>query len=812
MGKERGNRVLTVLMAAGICFYVIPEFLRMITFYLKGSSLAEWVIHLCSAVGILGGMILLVPAMKLAFCEPKQKNKGMIARFATGGVTAAFVYLLYDDVSDLVYAPLVNLGMSHPVWAIVLNVLLALLFIVLQGVTVVMWVAGTMPTEDIPTWKQLVKRPIVLLELIAAVFATNSVPTVISWILSLFPSQIRVNIPIRLMIGLAIAMLFGCGLWVVLWLVRRNYTGKRSGCVPPKPDEVKTETDTGEDELKLSKEQTTAQKKLRRVPLAAVCAVGVALILIVQAVTYYNEDPVDIIVDEIVDTGSLSGALLVAGDIEGGLQKLQDAVLIFDLWGGLLGMEDCPSLDELYRRYPSDDMVAYLYFTKNNRERELAEYLRVEKMDPEFALAWLDMKTVDGISEDEQVFAEELKYICASTGTYTSSALKFSDLAGMEEKLEMDLRKYLELKEQLEFLEIVAQVIRQGTADNKLVDRVLNYAEEHTDSWVAQYEAAVVGSSYTYDGAHHYDRTILAASRFEELYCAQNKLSDDELLGVQLKVASMMINCYGYQQAVPYLEKAVELGGIEESFSMAAQCYEALGEHDKCYDLCVEMLKEDPDRVAARYYAAVNALKAGNRDYALEHTSKLADLAKKSVTKQNYGADVALYAMLQFIAFNDNGGWTEYKYAFYSKMTEEQKAVVAANPFFNDYLEAVYQCFGTNSTGHRERALEAVERVLEANDALPQGWYLKGAICFGSENFAEAVEAYKRSLAIVPDSATTWFALANAYDGMGKYELAYQACERTMALIPVQDHGSDWYGVTVHCERLMNDLKSKLGG
>lgn len=803
MGKERGNRVLTVLMASGICFYVVPEFLRMIIFYLKGSSLAAWVIHLCSAVGILGGMVLLVPAMKLAFCEPKQKNKGMIARFATGGITAVFAYLLYDVVLNLLYVPLVNLGISHPAGAIVLNVLITVLFIVLQGLTVAAWVTGTMPTEDIPTWKQLVKRPIVLLELIAAVFATNSVPTVISWVLGLFPSQIRVNIPIRMMIGLVIASLFACGLWVVLWLVRRNYVGEGLGwkidvsesekCDKPEPKNIFWE-------------------KLRRIPLAVVCAVGVALILIVQAVADYNEDPVDIIVDEIVDASSLSGALLVAGDVEGGLQKLQDAVLIFDLWGGFLGMEDCPSLDELYRRHPSDDMVAYLYFTKNNRERELADYLRVEKMNPEFALAWLDMKAVDGISEDEQVFAEELKYICASTGTYTSSALKLSDLAGMEEKLEMELRQYLELKEQLEFLEIVAQVMRQGTADNKLVERVLTYAEKHTDNWVAQYEAAVVGSSYTCDGAHHYDRTILAASRFEELYCAQNKFSDEELLGVQLKVASMMINCYGYQQAVPYLEKAAELGGIEESFSMAAQCYEALGDHDKCYALCVEMLKEDPNRVAARYYAAVNALKAGNRDDALEHTAKLADLAKKSVTKENYGADVALYAMLQFIAFNDNGGWTEYKYAFYSKMTEEQKAVVAANPFLADYLEAVYQCFGTNSSGHRERALEAVERVLEVNDALPQAWYLKGAIFFGQEKFAEAVEAYKQSLAIVPDSATTWFALANAYDGMGKYELAYQACERTMALIPVQDHGSDWYGVTVHCERLMNDLKSKLGG
>ena len=84
------------------------------------------------------------------------------------------------------------------------------------------------------------------------------------------------------------------------------------------------------------------------------------------------------------------------------------------------------------------------------------------------------------------------------------------------------------MKEQLEFLEIVAQVMRQGTADKKLVERVLAYAENHMENWVAQYAAAVVGSSYTYDNAPHYERTILAASRFEELYCAENKFSDDE--------------------------------------------------------------------------------------------------------------------------------------------------------------------------------------------------------------------------------------------------------------------------------------------
>ncbi len=819
MKKERGNRMLTFLLLAGICFHLLPEMLLTIIFFIKGSSLADWMIWLCRAVGILGGMILLLPAVKIAFGEPKQKNKGMIGRFVTGGVTAAFAYLLYDAAIDLLYVPLVNLGINHTFLSIALNVLIALVFIMLQGVTVALWVAGAMPAEDIPTLKQLVKKPLTLLEVIGLVLVTNSVPTLVSWVISLLPSSIGVNVPFNFVVYLIIAALQAGGLWLVLFVMRKAFTGKGSGVVreervsEPQREATVPESDLSAAETQVEPDQNTKKSgKLRHLPLAAVSAVGIALILIIQAITYYSEDPVDTICDGIVDAGSLSGALLVAGDIEGGLQELQNAVLILNAWGGILGMEDCPSLAQLYGDNPSSAMVAYLYFTAENRQDELARYLRVETMDPEFALAWLNMCAKDGISEQEKVLADELKYFCAATGTYTSSALKVSDLAGREERLEMELRKYLELKDQLELLELVAEVVRKGSADHDAVNAMLDYAGNHPDNWVAQYQAAVVGSSLTYDNAWHYDRTIQAAARFEELYCAENKLSDEELCGIQLKTASMIINCYGYQQAVPYLEKAADLGGLEESFSMAAQCYEALGEHEKCYELCVEMLKEDPDRLAARYYAAVNALKGGRQEDALLHTSRLATLAKETVTGDEYGADVALYAMLQFLSFNDSGNWTEYRYAFYEKMTDEQKAIVEENAFFADYLEAVYQCFGTGKSGHLDVALEAVDRVLEENDALPQAWYLKGAIYFAREEFGEAVDAYKQSLAIVPDSATTWFALANAYDGMGQYELAYEACERTMALIPVQDHGSDWYGVTVHCENLMNSLKSKVGG
>lgn len=235
-----------------------------------------------------------------------------------------------------------------------------------------------------------------------------------------------------------------------------------------------------------------------------------------------------------------------------------------------------------------------------------------------------------------------------------------------------------------------------------------------------------------------------------------------------------------------------------------------LKQYDDCYDLCLKMQKEDPNLVSAKYYAAESALKSGDTDDALKQAIALSKLAKKPSEDSNFAADVSLYTLLQMISFNDSAQYTGYQYAVYKDLTEEQRKIVDSETFFANYLDAVYYCFGTNEKDHLDTALSMVEKVLNENEDLPEAWYLKGAILFAQDSYKEAVQAFQKSLALLEDSPTVWYALANAYDGMEDYEAAYEACKKTMALLPEQDHGSDWYGVSIHCGNLMKALEGKV--
>lgn len=823
MKKELRKQMMMFLLLAGISFHLFPELLLTVVFYIKGSSLAEWVSPVCKAAGVVLGMVFMLFAMKAAFSVSGEKNKGFFPRYLVGMVNAVFAYLLYESALEWLEALLMKVFMWQYAVGLILLILISLFFIALQGTAMYWWACGVMPgAKTLPgaaEFKKMWTSPVLCLEVTGLVLVIDFVPALISLALAQLPSSMGTNISINLMIYLLIAVLEAGGLSLIFLLIRKQYQGKQpvaSLSASPKAETAEEMVSEGDEACGTMQVSGTENKpkRARRFPVVAVSAIGIVVILVIRGVSVYGGSPIDPITEEIEEMVARGSVKLIQGDIDGGVQDMKSAVLVREVWASMLGMEDAESLHNLYNQNPSNTMVNYFYLTAEKNVEGLEKYLRVNETDPEFCLALLDLYAEQkNLSDYQKILANELKYVCASSGTYTRTMLQFSDLAGYEERLEKKLRSYSELKEQVELLEICAQIVRNGSATKQSVGEALSYAEKHPDSWIAQYQAAITGSSLTYDGAGHYDRTIQAAIRFEELYCRENELDEERLCNVRLKTAEMIITCYGYQQALPYLEEVIEMGRVEDAFSMAAQCYEALGRHEECYELCVKMLESDPDHLSARYYAAIDALKSGMQTEALEHTSELADLAKNTVTKENYGADVALYTLLQFIAINDSGTWTEYNYSFYNKMTDEQKAFVKENPFFADYLTAVYECFsGHNGADSRTLAKEAVDRVLAENSELPQAWYLKGAIHYECEEFEEAVASYQKSLAIVPDSATVWFALANAYDGMAEYDLAYEACERTMALLPEQDHGSDWYGVSVHCQNLMNALKSKVTG
>ena len=55
-----------------------------------------------------------------------------------------------------------------------------------------------------------------------------------------------------------------------------------------------------------------------------------------------------------------------------------------------------------------------------------------------------------------------------------------------------------------------------------------------------------------------------------------------------------------------------------------------------------------------------------------------------------------------------------------------------------------------------------------------------------------------------------WYAMAREYDRLGEYEKGIEACKKALALLPEQDHGSDWYGINYHCSRLLSLLQEEV--
>lgn len=796
MKTDRDRRSSIILLLAGACFALFPEMALAILFSLKESSLWEWVISLCRAAGILAGLFLLLPAMALAYARSKQKNGGLFGRFLTGMCGAVLIYLLNDLLMEKGYPLLLKLFTPQYAVPTVIFGCLALIGLIVQGVSVCLWVIRCAPVAPERPVRRLLGHPLRLAGAIALTAAAGAVPDGCRLILERLPMTVRGNIPIRFLIDLLIAVI-----WAALFGLLLRLT---SGIVRPEKTE-NTAVDENAEE--------TAPGRTKGYPALLISVIGIAALLLIRGFSDYGQTPVQLIRDSIEEKLGLASVKLAGGDLEGGLKEMEAAAETRNLWASVIGLEQSESLSRLYSAKPSDPMTCYLFSLQSGRTDTLEKYLRVNEISPEISLALLDLYERSGqLTEQQEILKQELKYTCISTGTYTQTWLSPDDLESHREKLELALRDYGWIDGRLKLLRLAVSVLRDGEADRETVEQCLALAEENQSDWIAQMMAASAGSSLKYDGANHYGRTIEAAARYEQLYREAVSMTDEELAGLELKVGRMMIDCYGYERALPYLEQAAGLGRIEEAFPMAARCYEALERYEECYELCEKLLQQQPEHLSARYYAAISAVKTGKRDEAIEHASRLATLAKDGVTRSDYGADAALYAVLQFITVRDSGNWTQYHYAFYPDMTEDQRAEVEKNSFFADYLDAVYECFSSGAEDSGEKALLLIDRVLGENPNLPQAWYLKGTALYQMKRFEESAEAYRNSLEIAGNSATAWYALANAYDGMEEYRLAYEACEKTLSLLPEQDHGADWYGVSVHCRNLMDALEHRLEG
>ena len=78
--------------------------------------------------------------------------------------------------------------------------------------------------------------------------------------------------------------------------------------------------------------------------------------------------------------------------------------------------------------------------------------------------------------------------------------------------------------------------------------------------------------------------------------------------------------------------------------------------------------------------------------------------------------------------------------------------------------------------------------------------------------FVEALDSFQKAEDRCTEPVPALlFSIAQTYDALEDYEKSYQYSMRVKELLPEQDHGNDIYGISIHNDRLLDALKSKLG-
>ncbi len=524
----------------------------------------------------------------------------------------------------------------------------------------------------------------------------------------------------------------------------------------------------------------------------------------------------DLIVRDI-DTDLSTGSYeLLAGEYESALYYYRQADSHISGWQAYL-QGNGKTLKELAEENPDDAQLQYLALSLDLSLEDLEETLRKGEenrlLKTTLLSVYHDMQKENpgDMTPEREGYQKEILGECAANGQFTQSLYTIDRLEGKGAALEKQLNQYTMVSLYCDALELVTQAGREGALTSEIVDRLLALAEDNLKDVNIQYIAGVYGASLLYDDARHYEATAECLKRFVSLYEQNKENSEEDILVAQMKTANLLMHCFAYEDALEILEKISSEEYGEEIQSAMMLCYDELERYEECGEIAGKLLAENEKNPSAVFYAALSALKTEDTEGAFDRLFDMSGIVtdEELDSETRMKSESLLFALLEYTVLDENDRWTDFHYAYYEELTESQMARLKEDPFLEAYLNAVYNCYVTEDF---EAAETEIDKVLAVSEDYAQGWYLKGAILFGAEEFEGAVTAYQRAIALNGESPTYWYALANAYDALEMYQEAYDASVRVTTLMPDSDHDLDWYGVGFHNQKLLNQLKNKVGG
>lgn len=436
----------------------------------------------------------------------------------------------------------------------------------------------------------------------------------------------------------------------------------------------------------------------------------------------------------------------------------------------------------------------------------LREQLRSDLLYYSFYLAASDLNHAAEVAQ-EAIDTMDEALLAAET---------FSEELGSDrtlKKLQKVCDKYDIFRTDGQALIYLEQYKRSGIADQDLVEKALTLSEENPDNLQIQYAAAQIGCSLTYDNARHYDRTAKAILRYEALYRDAKKLSNDDLLTLETASAQMLLTVYHPQEAIELLTSLDTETADAAVYELLARAYDRNGQQKEAYAIASAHCGDEDASPYLMYYAALSALKLGKTEECLTYTSELAAYTAACEGDDRNDCDTWLFEMMEFLVLEDDTSYTEFQYAVYTDLTAAENAIIDANPFFRNYLDAMYLAYYAEDQTQPKEAFEALQAVADENENLASVWYLAGVIASNADTDAyseDAAEYYLLSADLNPEIPAVWYALAREYDRLGEYEKGIDACQKALSLLPEQDHGTDWYGISYHCGNLLKALQREV--
>ena len=483
----------------------------------------------------------------------------------------------------------------------------------------------------------------------------------------------------------------------------------------------------------------------------------------------------------------------------------------------------------LYKGYLDND-ISSDYYRYDEFDTEAASIYAFGENDLEFAVNHMGRKYQEDLNANMLVLAIYTKqnqakegnydveganlysaYFCAANKVFFS---KFPDITALNEKEKAKFAEDLNILADVEPLAESTQYFCDAITTGRMDDsrKMLDLAEKYPDNKELQYICCYYVTEALEDGDKEFrDRCGNAVDRMVELYKNDPNSDEQTMLLINLKAYSYSVSLGDYQKAMQILNNIqTDDASLQLQIdSSKLMLYDKLEDFDALYKYSTEMAGKGSTIPAVYFYASLGSLKNQKYD---ETVSYYVDLFKLYENNHYRGDELKswesyAFVLSEYIAIRDSSSWTDFQYNFFEDFTDSQKQKLSESSFAENYLNTMFYTFESDE---KNKAIEYADKIIQSDDHFAMVHYLKGCVYYKQQNFPQAISEFTKAEAFNDKVPAIEYGLANAYDGNGQIQEAYNAASRCYDLISHTDHSKDWYGIGIHNTNLMNDLKRML--